>query len=506
VIDLDDADSKFVRRFEDLPEGKRSQQLRVKKIEDKKRKVKKFKIIKYLSAKRKQQLDQLDSTLPKVSLRTQTVTPPDLLQYALLGDPSGYTSRRSWLPLIFKRRAIQVHDNAATKIQQLTHDFTTDASKTLKAAGFEKNSSWFIQEGLFDRQTFSRLARQLTMLSTTDEGCHFLASKGTLVYNVIRKCRMHGFDKGTSEKVTVVKISEVVELLNNLTRNMISRGKRIGHGIYNAGLYYASKASILPAIKMYLEIGRRDKYHTFTGFEVAMMNLQSEYTKRISPPTRWAAWKGNVQKREEMLKLITGWDSSEVSFREAIFASNYPKVQRGAYRRYILGIGEMGFRDALWGEWRSRPAFFADSNEELRAQLFAMAFVLAKDQDRALGVLDIWAKRSEYRNPDPDLRAELFSMHYSFHGLKPSAELIRMTKENVPQDPDLALEFFERLLVVDYPKFEPDTRFTLEWATRDEKEGLLVMPLEGQDPIYWKSTETVSRTEIKQPSDEEYPV
>jgi hypothetical protein len=81
-----------------------------------------------------------------------------------------------------------------------------------------------------------------------------------------------------------------------------------------------------------------------------------------------------------------------------------------------------------------------------------------------------------------------------------------MTKENVPQDPHLALEFFERLLVVDYPKFEPDTRFTVEWATRDGKEGLLVMPLEGQDPIYWKPTETVRHTDIEKPSDEEYPV
>jgi hypothetical protein len=500
VIDLDDADSKFVRKLEDMPEKQRLKQLGVETIKVKNPNFKRIQML-----KRQRGFDQLN---PKISLKTQGITPTDLLQYALLGDPWGYTTGIAWLRLIFKRRGIQIQDDEATKVQQLTHDFTTDASKTLKAAGFQQDDHGNIRTGLLRQQTFLSLARQLTMLSTTDEGCHFLASNGMLVYNAIRKCRMHGFDRQKSGPVSVVRISEVLEMLNNLTRNMMGRGVDIGDGIYNAGLYYASKASILPAIKMYLEIGLRHNYHAYQGFEFALRNLQLEYATGISPPTRWAAWKEHGERREELLKLITGWNSSGRSFRELIFTSKHPdpETQRSAYRRYILGIGEMGFSDALWEEWQSQPAVLAISREGLQAQLFAMAFVLAKDRDRALEVLESFAKPPLHRSPDSISQAELFFKQYSFHHLESSRTLTKMIKDDVPRDPQSALEFYERLLVVDYPKFIADTRFTLRWETKDEKEGLLVMPQEGQDPIYWKPTETVLHTEIEKPSDEEYPV
>jgi len=469
VIDLDAAESKFVRKFEDLPEKERLEQLRVKEIKPKEKR----------PPKKKKQ--DFGFTHPKVALRVQTVTPPDLLQYALLGDPWGYSPGVSWLRLIFKRRAIQVQDDAAAKIQQLTHDFKPG---TLRAAGLYKVGSKPIIEGLLASQTFPSLARQLTMLSTTDYGRRFLANKSNTVYDAIRKCRKQGFDKGTWEKVAEVKISEVVELLNNLTRNMTRRSVGAEVDLYNAGLYYASKASILPAIKMYLEIGFRHGYNPYWGFERAMRNLQSEYATGISPPTRWAAWKGNGQRRDEILKLITGWNSSDVSFREAIFSADYPVTQANAYKSYVLGIGEMGFSDALWEEWQSQPHFLADAGmgEVSIAQPFAMAFLLAKDRNRAMDVLaSVQVHKIKHRLP------QLFSKHYEFHHLIPSKKLLsKIANEGVHEDPRSALKFLEDMLVTDYPKFYPDAKLTLEWATREGKEGLLVMPLEGQDPIYWK--------------------
>jgi hypothetical protein len=499
IIDLDAADSKFVRRLEDLPKHERESQLRIRKTWPRRQ----DEPVRRQSYILTEDWDPEVVPLTTVYLKTHAVTSPDLLQYALLGEPSTQSTGAHYLRNIFKRRMLPPQEDASTKIQQLTVDFTTDAAQSLKAAGYTPNpiQEEKITQDLLSCWSFRRLERMLVMLSTTTEGCKFLATKGKVVVQAIRRIRKAGFGTfdETGYKAPEVKISMVVELLNNLTRNMTSRGVEIEDCICCAGLYYASKASLLPAVKMYLDIARRHGYRFDWKFGEAVRNLMFDYTKENIAPKRWAAWKDEASRREDVLKLITGWNFEEVSCSHFISTAENWKGTITPYSSYIVGLGEMGFSNALWDEWESRAASIlrGKHNVRFKGQLFAMAFVLAKDPERALEILkSIPENAGHWWHDKIRIRRQVFD-HYDFHGLGCTEKLEEMAGQGIPNDPTEALETYEKLLLVDFPKFISDTKLKLDWGSRGKDEGLLVMPIMGNDPIYFKPAGTRIREERK---------
>ena len=494
VVDLDAADSKFVRVVESSTKDEPAQCLPsyIRKV------VLDRSVIRRQAAERTSRRKSEHGRFPQprtIALKTESVTPPDLLQYALLGDPSTNSTGAHYLRTIFRRRNVSSKDDASTKIQHLTHDFITNATKSLKAAGYTSNSirNEKMTEDLRECIQVRRLERILTMLSTTTKGCNFIASRGKVVVRAIEKCWEQALDD--EPQYRKINIYMIVEMLNNLMRNMLSKGVQIEEALCGAGLYYASEAAIFPAVRMYLEIAYRNGY-TFDGiFERAVQKLQFDYVKENHAPTRWAAWKGEATRREELLQLITGWNTKEVSCSDFLSTTEKRFGGLGPYSMYIVGVGEMGFSNALWEEWQSRANSML-VEQRFKGQLFAMAFVLAKDPARALEVLKTIPADESASQAVTQIRAQIIS-HYEFHHLKHTEKLYEMVDKGIPTDPTDALETLEKLLLVDYPKFIPYSPLNLDWGSRGTDEGLLVMPTMGNQHIYFKPSGTRIRGERK---------
>ena len=164
VIDLDAADSKLVRRWEDIV------------LEENPAPPEEPTVRGYRQSMEKKKKDGTVNLLPTSSLKTLITMPPDLLNYALLGDPIATTS--IWYPQVrklFQSRMIQPEDNTETKLQQLTFNFLIDETERFAASGFPEVSELAIVDQITEIKVFSKLHRTISMLSRTVEGCQFLA-------------------------------------------------------------------------------------------------------------------------------------------------------------------------------------------------------------------------------------------------------------------------------------------------------------------------------------------
>ena len=109
---------------------------------------------------------------------TKLFTGPDLLAYCHLGNPiaSPTAENKEALQKKFKAQKSYALDNADTKIKWLISGLTTNPSKALERAGS------------ITVPLFSRLKLVLSMLSSSTEGCEFLAANGAAVAEAIRCC------------------------------------------------------------------------------------------------------------------------------------------------------------------------------------------------------------------------------------------------------------------------------------------------------------------------------
>lgn len=527
VIDLDASDSKFVKKAEEVeqnalksPGGKKQAKNLVKSRKHSFRKI------------------TVKEGKPKIAFKTQTVTSPDLLHYALLGDPHASPSRENdTLRRIFKGRLIHPNDKAEIKVEQLTLDFTTDASQNLARAGFAQGQKDAVLEEIRVCESFTRLQRMISMISSSVNGCKFLADSGPDIVDRIRLCRKaQGLEFLRPSEISA---TAVLNLLNNLHLNMKSKGVHFPPSLCNAGLYYASKAFDLPAVRMYLceisEMSHTSNWHTGQ----ALRRLQQHIMGKTTNKRPWFPWMGENSRTAEVVKLITGWASPsgptleeerQLSFVNLLSheRSRYFKDTTGyredLYRTYILGLGELGLADILWREWstpdltRISQRYVDDRFLKARVQTFAVAFLLAKDIDRALSIFNSvqWKRhssnsqsleppsqpsastssqkdsRDELRKAVPLMQC-LIMHHYSFHGLMPSDKLLSMVvkeslvEKQTPRDqPEKALKAIERLLLTGFHSTRAKN-LTLDWATFDGQEGLLVMPKLGSRPAYFKT-------------------
>ena len=87
--------------------------------------------------------------------------------------------------------------------------------------------------------------------------------------------------------------------------------------------------------------------------------------------------------------------------------------------------------------------------------------------------------------------------HYSFNKFRPTNELwdvVWDTLQNLPEDPQQALNALESILVTDSGwetnshsyVLPPNKILSLDWAEIDGKEGLVAVPLQGKRIVYRK--------------------
>ncbi|PMD40883.1 hypothetical protein L207DRAFT_512316 [Hyaloscypha variabilis F] len=521
VIDLDAADSKIVRKWEDLPEEEKNpappkQPSLRGRLE---------------SMKKKYGTLEKGKVRPVVPLKTLQTTPADLLAYALLGDPIA-TRANTMNPqfrMLFRSRMVQPEDSAETKLQQLAYDFTFDETERLRASGFGESPELAVVNHIFTMNVPSRLHRIISMLSRTTEGCLFLARNCSAVLESIRICRKSNKDRGMG-KVRFTG-NMVLRLLNNLQLNMESKGIEFGPGFSNAGIYYAAKTSNLPAVRKYLQILRANSYATDWRTAGALQELS-----RAMKFTPHGINEAKHFKKSDFLRLVTGWEEGipqdgekrDLSFASILYQDNSTQFTTCLYPRYLLAFGELRRNKALWAEWESMeetklpPVIRGDHHLRFRARMFAFAFLIGGDKNRALKVLqsvpadheDIvikghhelienWEYSGGSFSNTPSISSgewllTLIYAHYSFNNVWPTGDLLEIMKRairDLPKDPQEVLNQLDRFVLrgLEGQGNERKMRY-VGWERNDTgQEGLSVMRPrpEGNGPQteYWRPKE-----------------
>ena len=359
------------------------------------------------------------------AINTHHITAPDLLLYALFGSPDSSSMSRNrslgtqLLQKQFRDYKIYPLDKANTKIKRLTNAFTTYASKVLEDAGFLPERQPQIIEQLLHCRP-SELWRMLRTIASTTEGCTFLAVHGEHVVTAI-------LAHAKSRTSVRLGTGQVLRLLNNLHLNMQSKGVAIGSHLCSAALYYASRRYSLSSVRKYLDILCAESYSPTPLAFKAMERLVVAH--RQGPNFHRSQYQqvSEDERHCEILKLLTGWESGGVpqhgEKRQSCFephtmtptfaspmstlsdtaSSVAASSETNRYGAYIVALGYIGASNAVWHEWCNPshdllgdPDILLQHRHPDIAQSFALAFLMAKDYNRALHVLQPLFKDGQY--------------------------------------------------------------------------------------------------------------
>ncbi|RDL37414.1 uncharacterized protein BP5553_04847 [Venustampulla echinocandica] len=451
---------------------------------------------------------EINMPSPRSNFKPMTATAPDLLMYALLGEPTAsHNPKNTFLRQLLRSNGLLAAESTEENLEQLTLQFPTDPLANAIQAGFTPESEALLKQEIFTGLwSFSEICRFISMLSSTSQGCQFIAKFGDDIVKLLRRCRFISHSAGAIDGQQITT-SMILKLLNSLVLNIDSKGLKPGAGLCHAGLYYASRSGNLSAVRMYLEMSRKNGYSIDWKVVRAFKALLVTVAKELELSNPWPPWKDNDSRRLEIMNFITEWRGKtrpRPSKKGAIWSPSFgmpitttSSVQRSyLYATYVFGLGEMGSKTALRAEWEAVKAMLPDSDYLQHAQVFAIAFILARDPDQALKLLKDVPEGGMMDTPDPLQQAmlqNLFSYHYSFHDLKESSGVTQLVTRGVwelwhsRRRPEHALKVLEGLLVIDFPKFLPNTARKIHWASVDGKEGLRVLSERPKSQLYFKS-------------------
>jgi len=287
------------------------------------------------------------------------------------------------------------------------------------------------------------LSRVTGLVGQTSEGCKILSEYGAVIILGIRNCMRPSFN-----------FEEALRYVSGLCLNLLSKSIHIGPALCDAGIYFAARVGIFPALSRYINIAYVEDYPTS---KTQLLGLKWTYRQLEMTHNR---------ARQGVLSLLTGWKSSGIPDCDEVRKPSFAQLAQKShamYSAYVDALGKAGAREALWHEWLqpeltpmpsltwSEPALNAadgDINqsddehqstklrEELRAETFFDAFIEAKDLYRAKDLrhfvlkgedisdqtvpkilLDKYPTKDEYgTQSDMQLRNALLSL-YLRHGI-----------------------------------------------------------------------------------------
>ncbi|KIN07472.1 hypothetical protein OIDMADRAFT_174441 [Oidiodendron maius Zn] len=455
VIDLDSSDNKYVRPAEDG-------ETPAPNVQD--RKPRGFTI-----QRRPARMLKLKGWENNGPFNIRATTPLDILSFALEGPSirrrrwqSPATHINSQLPELFKERRILSSDSAQAKLEQLLDGFSSDEASNLRTAGFGVESGESINLQLRKRYTsFRDFSRAISMLSSTVDGCRFLATGGA-VGGGIKSCYEHNPHNHSHEQKPPV--FAIIQLLNNLQVNMNSKGISIGPHLCGVGLLYSTMGFQLQSTMKYIQTMVDNGYHTGGSTHHALTALLSgnwDHTRMSQTLPDEPLVDANS--RRTAFSVLTGCDP-EGQFR--------PLEQRGAsfatlirqdrnrdfninlYPAYIITLGKMGESKALLQEFstiqdQNLPDILRGANGSSRkACLHAVAFVLAKDLENAAAVLKTGFADGSHES-EGDVMWTIVSQLYRAHHIVVAGSLERTLKDFVGKDWQTALDLITRLIDLD---------------------------------------------------------
>jgi hypothetical protein len=402
-------------------------------------------------------------------LQTRSTTPLDILGYVLEGDPvpPGHPSYHvddpySELREIFEERQIRPSDKPRDKIAQLLYGFSSDESLNLRAAGFGVESDESIRDQVEQRYTsFSKFCRAISMLSSTVDGCRFLAANGDAVAAGIKSIH----DPGRRAKLSTPEptVLHILRLLNNLRLNMNSKGVDIGSDLCNTALYYSAMTFQFESMRTYLQIMVEKGYPTNQDTYDAISCILHKIGPAPGPQADLSKPAADIDFRQTILSLITDcapYDASRpVEQRKPCFASLLPQDHNedysvSLYPAYIITLGKLGESEALLREYTARrdshlPQILrGEENSTRKACLLAVAFVLARDLENAAAVLQTGFAHGSHGG-EGDVTWPVVSHLYLSHGITVTPAFELVLRGPIGNDWQSALEMIKRFIDYD---------------------------------------------------------
>lgn len=451
VIDLDSSDNKYVRPAEDGETPTPStQDCKPRGFTIQRRPVRMLK------------LKGWENNGP---FNIRTTTPLDILSYALEGPPMWRlpaTHSNSELLELFKERRILSSDSTQAKLEQLLDGFSSDEASNLRTAGFGVESGNSISFQLRKRYTsFREFSRAISMLSSTVDGCRFLATSGA-VEGGIKSCFEHRPHNHSHEQKP--PISAIIQLLNNLHVNMKSKGISIGPHLCGVGLLYSAMGFQLQSTRKYIQTMVDNDYptHGLTHYAITALLSRNWDQLRMSQ-TLHDEPLVDANSRRTAFSVLTGCDPEGqfrpleqrgASFATLIRQDRNRDFNMNLYPAYIITLGKMGESKAILQEFstiqdQNLPGILRGVNGSTRkACLHAVAFILAKDMENAAAVLKTGFADGSHES-EGDVMWPIVSQLYRAHHINVTGSLERTLKDFVGKDWQTALDLIERLIDLD---------------------------------------------------------
>ena len=459
-----------------------------------------------------------------------TATAPDLMQYALLGNPfASPKNNNAELRKVFSHYKVHDLDNADSKVKRLTFNFTADSSKLLEGAGFTAEREPLVLEQIRECYLFVDLKRMVSTISSTVEGCKFLAANGADIVEGIMRCRKAvGAEDRTNRGPTAANI---LRLLNNMHLNMQSKMVSIGPDLCNAALYYASKTFCLSSVRTYLKVLRHKNYRPKKMATWAMNHLAINQRRGPDFQSMRNQYMDNEERKRQVLKLMTGWKSNgtpqhqekrQISFGSTVVTRSYGSFSKLVYATYIESLGYLGASDALWREWQYGLRTMDPASEALlkddildsvaardlreKTEVFALAFLMADNPERALHVLETFLELDvPHTSPNLESPTNVLCDHtrhrilwyYKSSNLVPTERLQEQIGTQFSSEEPRAI--FQKLNDMLIPKWVDSresteipfedrfVRYSVDWIEIDGVEGVAIKDT-GQKIIYFKSS------------------
>jgi hypothetical protein len=282
----------------------------------------------------------------------------------------------------------------------------------------------------------------------------------------------------------------ILRLLNNININMKSKGLEIGPVLCNAGLYYSSVTDTSESLAMYLQIMVANGYEltAYTPWalnqvlrKVRPMDLSQATTNRLTDHT--------------VLSLVTGTEPDgpicPLEQRNPSFASllqqNQPEdLAIRLYTIYLVALGKMSAGKHLMQEYQTAqksqdshvPRLLrGDENSVRRAQLFAVAFILARDVENAAAVLRTGLVPGGHNGEGNTIRPIVSSLYLS-HKIEIGANFDSQLRSFVSNDWESALDLIQKL--IDYDALlategEMSGRCVVAWVENEDGTGQAVV-------------------------------
>lgn len=345
VLDLEAADSKYVRKFEETF----NYELTLFTEKSKK-----------LASSRVKQSPSEISLAPQTTFDIFQATPPDFLCYALLGGPSSLeTDLQHDLHRVFKR-------NGLAPRQGRFHDNIKWLRANARSAP-SPQSEQFVSK-LLGCSNISEIRRSISFIANTSGGAGFLASNCRVIVDVMKDCH----------PIALLKI------INALIQLLETEGLDPGPVLVEAGMFYAAAEGLLPSLKYYIARADAKNYAAGRQRGDSIMKLaNSVVSGRLgegdwgkTEPLDGGRGRAGQWHRRHALELLTGWEADGVpkenEKRAASFATIIHKDQ-AVYRCYIEALATLHASEALLYEFM-HPDLVSGSDDEI-ARLFWEAFL-----------------------------------------------------------------------------------------------------------------------------------